>query len=67
MVDLTRLAAYLITETASQDAHVGPSVKMITITAQDGYEALSEESISAIVEANEQQVSQLRKYFGHQQ
>lgn len=34
---LKNLAAYLITETASQDGKVGGPVQMATITPQDGY------------------------------
>jgi hypothetical protein len=60
---LAALAAYAITETASQDGKVGGPLKMATITPNDGYKALSETEVAAIVEANNTRREALRKSF----
>jgi predicted proteasome-type protease len=57
------LAAYLITETATQDPKVGGPVKISRITTDKGYEELKEEEIAAILEKNEGQNIRLREFF----
>src|SRR5262249_8146045 len=51
--DLVDLAAYLITETATQDGKVGGPVQLITITPLDGCVALDADTIGQIVRRND--------------
>lgn len=62
--NLVGLAAYIITETASQDPKVGGPVKIAKITPDDkGYQELAETAIESIIEKNENQSQRMRKYF----
>ena len=61
--ELTALAIYVITETASQDGKVGGPVKVITVTPQDGCKALEQEQVREIVASNEQRSNSLRDSF----
>jgi len=60
---LQALAAYLITETASQDPKVGGPITMASITPKDGLRELDAGTIDAIVKANEEQSRKLRQFF----
>jgi 20S proteasome alpha/beta subunit len=57
------LAAYLITETASQDPKVGGRIHIGEITPVAGYRELGEKEIKALVDRNEKQSQQLKKFF----
>jgi 20S proteasome alpha/beta subunit len=61
--ELTRLAVYTITETASQDGKVGGSVKVITIRPDEGCEELSPEQVEAVVQENDARSRSLRDSF----
>lgn len=60
---LANLAIYLIVETASQDPKVGGPIRVATITVQDGYKALSEDTITEISVRNEEQSGKMREFF----
>jgi hypothetical protein len=60
---LKSLAAYAITETASQDGKVGGPVRMATISADNGYETISDEGVRSIVATNVERSEQLRRSF----
>ena len=57
---LEALAAYLITETASQDPKVGGPVRMATITSKNGFSELDVDTINTINRSNEEQNAKLR-------
>ena len=57
------LAAYLITETASQDPKVGGPVRIAQITATEGYQQLTDEEVEKINAANEEVNKGLREFF----
>jgi hypothetical protein len=59
--NLASLAAYLITETASQDPKVGGPVAELTPAA--GYRELDESRIEKVVQLNEEHNRKLREYF----
>jgi 20S proteasome alpha/beta subunit len=61
--ELTALAVYVITETASQDGKVGGPVNVITITPSDGCEALDQRTVSDIRNSNESRSKALRDSF----
>lgn len=60
---LSALAAYLITETATQDPKVGGPVHIAQIAEESGYEELTSDAVAAIIEKNEQQNEKLRRFF----
>jgi 20S proteasome alpha/beta subunit len=60
---LSSLAAYLITETATQDPKVGGPVRIAQITPSEGYKELDEPSVNGIIKKNETQNLKLRKFF----
>jgi 20S proteasome alpha/beta subunit len=60
---LQALGAYLITETASQDPKVGGPIRMATITADNGYQEVADETIDELIRANEEQSQRLRQFF----
>ena len=60
---LKALAAYAITETASQDGKVGGPVQMATITPADGCKVLAQDEINAIVSDNSQKNTTLKDSF----
>lgn len=63
LTDLTALAVYVITETASQDGKVGGPVRVVTIKPDgDGVE-LTPEQVQKIHESNEARGSALRQSF----
>ena len=63
MEELTALAAYAITETASQDGKVGGPVQMATITVAGGCTILVPEAVQEVVDANGRRSDQLRSSF----
>lgn len=60
---LKALAAYVITETASQDGKVGGKVRIATITPADGCRELSEDDVAAIIKNNESRNKSLKDSF----
>lgn len=61
--NLVRLAAYLISETATQDPKVGGPVRVAKIMKTDGYKELPPEEVDSIVEKNNQQSEKLKRSF----
>jgi 20S proteasome alpha/beta subunit len=62
--ELTPLAVYVITETASQDGKVGGPVKVITVRPDDrGCEALDSAAVDMVMATNEQRSKTLRDSF----
>jgi 20S proteasome alpha/beta subunit len=61
--ELTALAVYVITETASQDGKVGGPVKVVTIGADDGCVALDEEAVLSVLGGNALRSQSLRDSF----
>lgn len=61
--DLSRLAAYLISETASQDPKVGGPIRIATVTLTGGYAELPAAEVDAIVQRNDRQSQRLKKFF----
>ncbi|HEX6395749.1 MAG TPA: hypothetical protein VFZ97_20140 [Acidimicrobiales bacterium] len=51
--EMTALAAYVITETASQDGKVGGPVNLVTISEQNGCVHLSAQEVENIIRSNE--------------
>jgi 20S proteasome alpha/beta subunit len=60
---LARLAAYLISETATQDPKVGGPIRIATITKRAGYSAMTDEAAKAIVKKNTDQSKKLKEFF----
>jgi 20S proteasome alpha/beta subunit len=63
LADLTSLAVYVITETASQDGKVGGPVRVVTITPDNGGSMLPENDVVAVHESNEKRARALRESF----
>lgn len=61
--NLSALAAYLISETATQDPKVGGPIRIVQITKEDGYKELTEDEVNEINKRNEEQNLKLRKFF----
>jgi 20S proteasome alpha/beta subunit len=61
--DLTALAAYVITETASQDGKVGGPVSVIQVTPAEGCTVLDAAQVQAIIDENEKRSAALRDSF----
>ncbi|MBX8634680.1 MAG: hypothetical protein M1422_01440 [Candidatus Thermoplasmatota archaeon] len=60
---LLPLAAYIITETASQDGKVGGDLQMCTITESKGVEILDSERVKRILKSNEDKSNKLHELF----
>ncbi len=60
---LKPLAAYVISETASQDGKVGGPIQMATITAETGFAGLDQTEVETIVKGNAKRSASLRKSF----
>lgn len=60
---LSALAAYLISETATQDPKVGGPIRISQITPSDGYKELEDSVIQEIIKRNEEQNRKLRQFF----
>lgn len=63
ILSLSRLAAYLIVETASQDPKVGGPISLAQITPKNGYEELDSAAIDQILVMNQKQNEALRQFF----
>jgi len=61
--NLLPLAAYVITETASQDGKVGGPVQLMQITSEEGCKILSSEEINSIIASNSSRSDNLRVSF----
>jgi 20S proteasome alpha/beta subunit len=61
--DLSALAVYTITETASQDGKVGGPVQLITITEANGCQVVDEKTVLEIIEQNEHRSQSLKDSF----
>lgn len=66
LADLTALAVYAITETASQDGKVGGPVRVITIRPTEGCAELPDGEVARVVEENRQRSESLRRSFYRQ-
>jgi len=65
--NLLPLAAYVITETASQDGKVGGPVQMMKIVPEEGCVTLSPEDINRILQSNQDRNRKLRiSFFGEE-
>lgn len=61
--DITSLAVYVITETASQDGKVGGPVRVITLTPDGPGSSLTDEQVKAIEDTNATRALTLRQSF----
>jgi hypothetical protein len=61
--DLSALAVYTITETASQDGKVGGPVQLITITEVNGCQVVDEKTVVDIIEQNVLRSQSLKDSF----
>ena len=61
--ELTALAVYVITETASQDGKVGGPVKVINVAPDTGCTALDDDRVRRIAEGNDARSRSLRDSF----
>jgi 20S proteasome alpha/beta subunit len=59
----TRLAAYLIAETATQDPKVGGPIRIATITPNEGYQELESSTVEEIIAFNNEQNEKLKQFF----
>jgi len=60
---LEKIAVFLISETATQDPKVGGPIKLARITAQNGFELLSDEVVKSIDENNKNINKLMREFF----
>jgi 20S proteasome alpha/beta subunit len=60
---LKSLAAYAITETASQDGKVGGPIRMATISPDEGYIEIPPTDVDALITQNESRSDALRRSF----
>lgn len=63
VANLTRLAAYLISETATQDPKVGGPIRIASITEEAGFRELDTPEVLEIIKLNEEQNTKLRNFF----
>lgn len=61
--DLTSLAVYVITETASQDGKVGGPVRVVTLTPDVAGKSLTESQVKDINDSNSKRGAALRQSF----
>jgi hypothetical protein len=61
--ELTALAVYVVTETASQDGKVGGPVKLVTIKPNEGCTLLEDSAVTEVVKGNEERSRALRDSF----
>jgi 20S proteasome alpha/beta subunit len=61
--DLVSLAAYVISETATQDPKVGGPIKIAVISPTKGYIELEPSTIQGVIEQNEETTKKLRDFF----
>lgn len=60
---LSRLAAYLIAETATQDPKVGGPIRIAKITQNEGYLELDTKEVEEITKLNSEQNDKLKQFF----
>ena len=63
MAQLKALAAYVISETATQDPKVGGPIQMAEISAYKGFVEIADTEIREIIVRNEEQNKKLREFF----
>jgi len=61
--NLSRLAVYLIAETATQDPKVGGPIRVATIILDKGYQELDESRVDEIINLNNEQNEKLKQFF----
>lgn len=61
--DLTSLACYAITETASQDGKVGGPIQLLTISEADGCASVEPQIVDLVIKRNSERSEQLRRAF----
>ena len=61
--ELTALAIYAVTETASQDGKVGGPVNVVTISEHGGADLLEADQVGAVMASNETRSRALRDSF----
>ncbi len=61
--NVAALAAFLITETASQDPKVGGPLHVMEITPENGCMELSPEAIQGLHDRNSRQAERLKQFF----
>jgi 20S proteasome alpha/beta subunit len=57
------LAAYCISETATQDGKVGGDIQMAEVTPKNGFKAYTKKEVDGITEENKKQSQSLRGLF----
>jgi len=57
------LAAYCISETATQDGKVGGPIQIAEIKIKEGFKAYTKEEVIKIMEENKKQSESLQKLF----
>lgn len=57
------LAAYCISETATQDGKVGGAIQIAEVTVKDGFKAYTKEEVNDITEENKKQSQSLQSLF----
>ena len=60
---LSRLAAFLISETATQDPKVGGPIHIATLSVDDGYQELSPEDVASVNDGNAELTKSMRDFF----
>lgn len=63
LLSAAELAAYCISETATQDGKVGGDIQIAEITKEDGFRAYTKRKISTIIKENAKQNQSLRHLF----
>jgi 20S proteasome alpha/beta subunit len=63
LADLSALAVYVITETASQDGKVGGPIRLVTITPEAGGTQLNDEAVQKLQGSNVARAEALRNSF----
>lgn len=61
--NLVSLAAYVISETATQDPKVGGPIRMAEIAPDTGYREIEQEVITEVIERNNEQNKRLKDFF----
>ncbi len=63
VTQLSALAAYLITETATQDPKVGGPVRIAQITKERPYQELDAQAVETMIKRNDARNARLRSFF----
>jgi len=61
--NLVKLAAFMISETATQDPKVGGPLKVCTITKKEGVKELSEQEVQKTVKTNQAKIHDVKSFF----